>query len=59
MKINVSIDLGDLMEDNGATVQEWITDIIKYDIQRQLKKSPEYKAWVKLKTDEAIDGIKL
>ena len=57
MKINVSVDLTDLEADLYGTVDEYISDIIKADIQRQLKKSPEYKAWIKRKTEEAIDGI--
>ena len=57
MKINVSVDLNLMDDDCGNSFGELVKDIIRADITRQLKKSPEYKAYIARKTLEAIKGI--
>ena len=55
--ISVTVDLSSLYDEMYGDTENNIKEIIKDDIKRQLKRSPEYKAYIKKSTDSAIAGI--
>ena len=59
MKIKFEIDLSEYWGEDGETMGTLINDIIKDDIERKLKRMPEYKAYIKVKTEEAINRLDL
>jgi len=60
MEFKINIDLGDLeTDDSGTTLNDWIKEIVKSDITRILKKSPEYKMFISQKAQTAIDNLEI
>ena len=56
MKINISIDLSEVFGDD-CSVEELVRDAIKFDVERQLRKSPEYNKFIEGATSRAINRI--
>lgn len=56
MKIKVDIDLSEMFSDD-YDVEEVIKDIVRSDIEKSLKKSPEYKKFIERSTKAAMDKL--
>lgn len=58
MKINITIDLDDFMGNwSGGGLNDIIQEEMKSEVLKNLKKSPEYKSFIKKKTEEAIRNL--
>jgi hypothetical protein len=60
MKINITVDLDDFTGNwSGAGLNELVQEEIKNEALKAVKKSPEYKALIKKKTQETLEKIGL
>ena len=56
-RIKVNIDFSELYDELCGSTEEYIKEVIRGDIKQQLKKSPEYKAYIQRATEKAIKGL--
>jgi hypothetical protein len=57
MRIEITVDLSRMYDELYSTVANRIKLLIKDDIQRQLKRLPEYKVHIKEMTNKTMEKI--
>jgi len=58
MQIKVEIDLDDLFDLSfGEDINKEITDYVKSEIMKIVKKDARYKAYVNKKANEVLEGL--
>ncbi len=57
MKIHVTLDLNEFLHDVDEPLNELILEALSEDIMKVVKRQPEYKTYIKLKTQELLDKV--
>lgn len=58
MKINVTIDLEDFMDDfSGEKIEKLIADKVKSEVLKKVKKDPRYRLYVEQKANDVINNL--
>ena len=57
MKVKIEIDMSECSDSQGNSLEGVIMEVIKHNISYHLKKSPEYKNYIKTQTDIIIEQL--
>lgn len=58
MKINISVDLEDLLGSYSNDLEDLLKMEIKSEVTKELKKSKEYKDYIKDQTNKLLNSLK-
>ena len=60
MKLNVEVDLEDFMDTfGGENLETMISDHVKAEVMKLVKKDPKYKAYINKKASDVLNSLEV